>query len=94
METLLRIILFFIVQGIFFFLVLVVFAGLPLYRQIKRFFNLQKTMHKQRKLIEFIKSRLDDLLHSDRPLSPRAKEYLGYLLFYIVTEMNGIDEWN
>nr|DAI09818.1 MAG TPA: Septum formation initiator [Caudoviricetes sp.] len=93
MESLLQII-FFIVSSIFPLLVLVVFAGLPLYRQIKRFFNLQKTIHKQRKLIEFIKSRLDDLLHSDRPLSPRAKEYLGYLLFYIVTEMNGIDEWN
>lgn len=93
MESLLQII-FFIVSSIFSLLVLVVFAGLPLYRQIKRFFNLQKTIHKQRKLIEFIKSRLDDLLHSDRPLSPRAKEYLGYLLFYIVTEMNGIDEWN
>ena len=93
MESLFQII-FFIVSSTFSLFVLVVFVGLPLYRQIKRFFNLQKTIHKQRKLIEFIKSRLDDLLHSDRPLSPRAKEYLGYLLFYIVTDMNGIDEWN
>ena len=46
METLLRIILFFIVQGIFFFLVLTPFWAPQLYEQIIRFFNLQSNTDK------------------------------------------------
>ena len=46
METLLRIILFFIVQGIFFFLVLTPFWASQLYEQIIRFFNLQSNTDK------------------------------------------------